>query len=87
MSDWTVQLTGPARRDLRRLDPPVQRRVRAALDQLQDDPTAGDIRKLTGSDQWRLRVGDWRIRFLRDDEHELITVIRILPRGRAYRDT
>jgi mRNA interferase RelE/StbE len=86
LSDWRVQLTGPARRDLRRLDPPIQRRVRTALGQLQANPTAGDVRRLTGSSEWRLRVGDWRIRFVRDEGERLISVIRILPRGRAYRD-
>jgi hypothetical protein len=32
------------------------------------------------------QVGDWRIRFVRDEGERLISVIRILPRGRAYRD-
>lgn len=87
MSGWKVELTGPARRDLRRLDPQVERRVRAALGRLQKQPLAGDVRKLKGrDDEWRLRVGEWRVRFTRDTERKLISVIRILPRGRAYRD-
>jgi mRNA-degrading endonuclease RelE of RelBE toxin-antitoxin system len=41
--------------------------------------------KLAGSDdEWRLTVGDWRVRFTRDDE-QLVHVLRVLPRGRAYR--
>lgn len=75
-----------ARRDLRRLDPPVQRRIIDALDRLVSDPPLGDVVRLTGvEDEWRLRVGDWRVRFTRDAEG-LIYVIRVLPRGRAYRD-
>jgi len=51
---WVV--TGRARRDLRRLDPPVQRRVIDALDRLTGDPPSGDVVKLTGaSHEWRLR--------------------------------
>lgn len=46
----------------------------------------GDARKLKGSHEWRLRVGNWRIRLTRDDEPKLISVVRLLPRGRAYRD-
>ncbi len=34
--------------------------------------------------EWRLRVGDWRVRFERDAEAHTISVVRILPRGRAY---
>lgn len=86
MSDWKVELTRPAQRDLRRLDPQIERRVRAALRRLEADPRAGDVRKLSGSsDQWRLRVGDWRVRFTRDESRKLISVLRVLPRGRAYR--
>jgi len=82
---WRCLFTARAKRDLRRLDPPVQRRVTAALDTfVVSDPPRGDVRKL-GPQEWRLRVGDWRVRFDRDDETRVIVVLRILPRGRAYR--
>lgn len=81
---WSYIITPPARRDLRRLDPPVKRRIVDALDRLVLDPRAGDIRKLSGSDAWRLRVGEWRVRFDFDDEALLVIVTRVLPRGRAY---
>jgi mRNA interferase RelE/StbE len=78
--------TPRAMRDMRRLDRPVQRRIVEALDRLVGDPPVGDVVRLVGSDdEWRLRVGDWRVRFTRDDE-QLILVTRVLPRGRAYRD-
>lgn len=78
-------LTARGRRDLRRLDTPVQRRVTDALDRLVADPPQGDIVKLTGSaDEYRLRVGDWRVRFIR--QNNTVYVLRVLPRGRAYRD-
>jgi mRNA-degrading endonuclease RelE of RelBE toxin-antitoxin system len=51
-----------AGRDFKRLDPPIQRRVVSALDRLTDDPPAGDIVKLANTDEWRLRVGGWRVR-------------------------
>jgi mRNA interferase RelE/StbE len=44
----------------------------------------GDVATLAGADdEWRLRVGDWRVRFTRDD-HGTVQVLRVLPRGRAY---
>jgi mRNA interferase RelE/StbE len=73
----------PARRDLKRLDRPVQRRILDALDKFIAAPRSGDIRKLD-SVQWRLRVGDWRVRFSFDDENQVIVLLRVLPRGRAY---
>lgn len=75
-----------ARRDLKRLDPPVQRRVVAALERLTGDPPTGDVVRMTGTDEWRLRVGEWRVRFTRDPATGVVYVLRVLPRGRAYRD-
>jgi mRNA interferase RelE/StbE len=81
---WTYVVTPPARRDLRRLDRPVKQRIVDALDRFVADPQASDTRKLANSDEWRLRVGDWRIRFNFDTDAHAIVVTRVLPRGRAY---
>jgi mRNA interferase RelE/StbE len=61
--------------------------VIAALDALvTSDPPTGDVRKLAGTDEWRLRVGEWRVRFERDPAQRVLYVLRVLPRGRAYRE-
>lgn len=89
MSDaaWRVELTRAAQRDLRRLDPPIRGRVATALGALAEDPQRpGALRKLTSAPEWRLRVGDWRALILLSPEERVITVTRVLPRGRAYRD-
>jgi mRNA-degrading endonuclease RelE of RelBE toxin-antitoxin system len=45
------------------------------------------VRKLEGyENQWRLRVGEWRVRFAPVEERREILILRVLPRGRAYRD-
>lgn len=82
---WRLDYSTGARHDLRRLNPAVRTRVVAALEQMVG--SAGDtpaVRKLTGSGELRLRVGDWRVRFVRDHENRVISVTRVLPRGRAY---
>jgi mRNA interferase RelE/StbE len=81
---WRYEITPKARRDLRRLDPPVRVRVLQALDRYVQDPEFGDVARLTGTGHLRLRVGDWRVRFARDDDARTIVVLRVLPRGRAY---
>jgi mRNA interferase RelE/StbE len=84
---WRVEFARAAQRDLRRLDPPINRRVLAAIEGLLADPPQGDVKRLTGaSGEYRLRVGDWRIRFTRDLSEQVIVIERVLPRGRAYRD-
>ena len=81
---WAIRFESRAERDLSRLDRPVKRRVIAALDRLLERDPSLDLRRLRGSDEWRLRVGDWRVRFELDFEARTVIVVRILPRGRAY---
>src|SRR5687768_7509060 len=82
-----LRITERAERDLKQLPARDQARVRAALDGLTTRPPTGDIRKLQGvQDEWRLRVGDWRVRFRLSVDGRSVDVLRVLPRGRAYRD-
>jgi mRNA interferase RelE/StbE len=81
---WAISFEPRAERDLGRLDRQVARRVVAALERvLARDPSV-DVRRLKGSDEWRLRVGDWRVRLRLDFDNNTVSVVRILPRGRAY---
>lgn len=49
-----------------------------------DNPNL-DIKPLQGEPYYRLRVGQWRIIFDRDDEVKIIAIERIKPRGGAYK--
>jgi mRNA interferase RelE/StbE len=81
---WGVTFTPRARRDLRALDPQIRDRVLSVIERVAARDQALDVRRLTGSAELRVRVGDWRVRFTRDLEAKLIVVQRVLPRGRAY---
>lgn len=82
---WRVVVDDRARKDLRRIDPPTRERILSAITRLaQGAELAGDIKRLSGSGEYRLRVGDWRVRFERVDRQLTIVVVRVLPRGRAY---
>ena len=44
-----------------------------------------DIRKLQGaSEEWALRVSEWRVRFYYDRPNQSVVVLRVLPRKDAY---
>jgi mRNA interferase RelE/StbE len=82
---WRVVVDDRARKDLRKIDRPTRERILNAITRLaQGAELVGDVRRLSGSDEYRLRVGDWRVRFQRDDRQRTIIVVRVLPRGRAY---
>lgn len=82
---WELVWTRPAVKDVENLDPPVAERVLKAADRFADTEH-GDVKKLKGKEnRYRLRVGDWRVifRFLKD--RNAIAVLRVRPRGSAYR--
>ncbi|WP_407928408.1 type II toxin-antitoxin system RelE family toxin [Kyrpidia spormannii] len=45
----------------------------------------GDVRRLGNAEgEYRLRVGNWRVRFILNHKSHLVVVIRVLPRSGAY---
>jgi mRNA-degrading endonuclease RelE of RelBE toxin-antitoxin system len=87
VNGWRYVIAPHAERDLRRLNAAERARVFEALDRFVADPSLGDVRKLHGREaEWRLRVGELRVRFRRDAAARLVVVLRVLPRGRAYRE-
>jgi mRNA interferase RelE/StbE len=81
---WRIRYVSRARRDLRGLDPQIRKRVVLAIERLAANDPRSDVRKISGTDEWRLRAGDWRVRFRHDDTEREIVVLRVLPRGLAY---
>ena len=82
---WRITWTHAARRDLHNLDKAVAVRVIQAVERLAEKEH-GNVRRLRGLErEWRLRVGDWRVRFTYDDQDGEVVVLRVLPRGQAYR--
>lgn len=79
-----LRFTRSAEKDLRRLDPPIRARVFVALERLADDDRSLDVRRLVGTEHYRLRVGDWRVIFDNDPGSRTILIRHVLPRGRAY---
>jgi len=78
---WSLQVTGPARRDLGRLPRRDQARARAALVAMQQDPFSGDIARLKAQPAvWRRRVGSYRIFHDLYPRQLLIVVTAILRR-------
>lgn len=70
-------------KNLKKIDPKLKRRVAKALDNLQENPFQG--KKLTAIEigKWRIRIGDYRIRY--DVEDNLIVLYTIHHRKDIYK--
>ena len=79
-----VEWTEPALEDMAALDKGIARRVKLAVERFAET-RAGNVKKLQGIEppEYRLRVGDWRVRFHQDGA--IIRVLRVLNRREAYR--
>jgi mRNA interferase RelE/StbE len=71
------------RRDLRRLDAQTHRRILEALEGLQENPYQGSPLTNVPIGQWRIRVGDYRIRY--DIEDDRVLLYRVRHRRDIYR--
>ncbi|MFL7840069.1 MAG: type II toxin-antitoxin system RelE family toxin [Candidatus Promineifilaceae bacterium] len=83
---YRVTLTATAVKERKRIDPVVRNRIDQVLIGLQSEPRPSGVKKLSGRQQeWRVRVGDYRILFEIDDDEQLITIWRIAHRRDVYR--
>ncbi|MFQ5881866.1 MAG: type II toxin-antitoxin system RelE/ParE family toxin [Candidatus Methylomirabilales bacterium] len=86
MTSYEVVLRPSAQRDLRKLPQAVEEQVIRALDILRSQPRPVGVKKLAGgTNEWRLRVGDYRILYEINDKKRYVRVFRIAHRRDAYR--
>ena len=85
MAKYSVEVKPPARKELEALPDGLLARVVRKLDALAQSPRPAGCRKLKGyKDQWRIRVGDWRVAYIIDDDAKLVSVTRIAHRREVY---
>lgn len=79
-----VEWTQPALADMAGLDRSVAIRIKNAIERFAGTG-AGNVRALTGIDplEFRLRVGDWRVRF--HQSGQAIYILRVHNRREVYR--
>jgi mRNA-degrading endonuclease RelE of RelBE toxin-antitoxin system len=83
-----VRWTSRAIKDLKKTTREDRNKIESAVDGFADHES-GDVRHLVDSDppRYRLRVGSWRVIFIRGDSvgEKQINILRVLPRDKAYR--
>ena len=78
---WTLLLTNPAEKQLRKINNSDKRRILRTLQTMQDDPLRGDIQWLEEmSPAYPRRVGNWRILFDLDRDNRRVIVTAVMRR-------
>ena len=83
---YRVLLERAAEKDLKSLSSKLHNQVIATLQRLAKNPRPSGCRKLAGADNdWRVRVGDYRIVYEIDDTDQNVRVNRVRHRREVYR--
>ena len=85
MNNFAVEVKPSARKELEALPDNLLARVIRKLEALGLNPRPAGCKKLKGyKDQWRVRVGDWRVVYIIDDKAKVVSVTRIAHRSQVY---
>ncbi|MBX9659526.1 MAG: type II toxin-antitoxin system RelE/ParE family toxin [Nitrospiraceae bacterium] len=82
---YSLAVKKSAERELRALPKIDLRRVLDRIRGLAQNPHPSGSEKLSGQCHYRVRQGDYRIVYSVDDDHRIITVVKIGHRREVYR--
>ena len=84
---YQIVIRKQAKKMLQKLDRTRRNQIAEKIELLGDNPNNPnlDIKPLQGTLYFRLRVGQWRVIYDRDDNIKIIAVEKIKPRGDAYK--
>ena len=81
-NSYNIKFTKKAEKFIKKQDKDTQKRIIRAIIELPE----GDVKKLKGMNEvYRLRVGDFRVIFEKNDNELIIVVIDIGNRGQIYK--
>ena len=87
MSRYQVIIPKSVQKQLDRLPKEVFRRILPRLLNLKEDPRPYGYVKLRGyQNEYRLRVGDYRIRYTIDDDHYIVSILHCKHRKDVYNE-
>ena len=82
---YSVELKQSARKELERLPNAIIARIIVKLESLEENPRPAGCKKLKGGDdEYRIRVGEYRIVYVIDDRKVIVTITRIRHRRDVY---
>ena len=81
---YRIVVTRPAQKQLLKLPKEATDRLQMAIDNLAHDPRPSGVKKLKGSPDYRIRVGDYRVIYSIFDVVLLVEIVKVGQRGNFY---
>lgn len=86
MGVYRIEFTVDALKALAGMPANTARLIRSKIDLLAVNPMApnNNVKRLKGSANFRLRVGDWRVVYALQNDRLVIAIVKIAARGSVY---
>ena len=82
---YQIKVRGKARKQILRIPPPHFQHIQTRIERIARDPRFPGTIKLQGETGYRTRVGNYRILYEIDDEHQTVMIYRVKHRRDVYR--
>ena len=82
---YEVRIISAAEREMDKLPTPVHMRISRRILSLEDNPRPRGAKKLSGREEYRLRVGDYRVLYTIDDDGCMVTIFAVGHQREVYR--
>jgi mRNA interferase RelE/StbE len=82
---YEIRILHSAEKEMEKLPTVVHSRIGNRILSLENNPRPRGAKKLSGRDEYRLRVGNYRILYTISDSDSVVTIIAVGHRREAYR--
>lgn len=82
---YSIEIAPVAERQIRKLEPAIRKRLFKKLETLALNPRPVGVEKLSGSEFYRVRVGDYRIIYDIEDNVTKVLVLKVGDRKEIYK--
>lgn len=83
--NYEVRILRAAEREMDALSAALHRRISQRILSFEENPRQRGSRKLSGREEYRMRVGDYRILYAIDDDERVVTIVAVGHRREVYR--
>ena len=82
---YEVRILHVAEKEMDKLPPAIHTRLSRRILSLEDNPRPRGSKKLSRREEYRLRVGDYRVLYTINDEDGVVTIFSVGHRREVYR--
>lgn len=84
MAKFRIEFKPSVWKDLGEIGKADRKRILKRIEKLAEDPRPAGCKKLTGSERYRIRQGNYRILYSIEDDRLIIVIVKVGHRGEIY---